>query len=132
MGYPHDFDGLQAQHAATLELLAEVRGYLMRLAPVPLTKKLCAKIDAHIEEPSRTVAHAAAAREAARQTTLTGGLYSPMGLPLLTLEMTGNTVVLRTEIPKSYGGEADLTKMLLSGLRKSPTIGLKVPARRLL
>lgn len=81
MGYPHVFDGLQAQHAATLELLAEVRDYLMRLAPVPLTKELCAKIRAHIDEPSRTVAHAAAAREAAPQTKLTGVCIRRWGAP---------------------------------------------------
>ena len=117
---------LRATHACTLELLAEVSDYLLRLPPIPVTRDLCRKIDSHLADPQAATIHDAARRASTRN--LSGGVYTPQGTALLLADFSGCRLSLRTGIPKSREGEAHAIRTLLALLRESIAIELKPPA----
>jgi len=45
------------RHAATLELLAEVREFLMRWPPHALTREMLTRIDDHLADPTHKLVH---------------------------------------------------------------------------
>ncbi len=88
-------DHLAAVLGDTLELLAEASDYLRRLPHVPATRELINKIEAHqIDTGAMTATRIAKQIEAEAQSRVVG-LYTPAGLPLMEVEVQGNTVRLK-------------------------------------
>lgn len=86
MGYSTD-----ARHAETLAALAEALEYLERMPPVPVTRDMCRKIRAHLDDPVHRLV------QANNDTTVTvrsGGLYTPWGMPLVIAKVTWPNEVL--------------------------------------
>ena len=88
-------DHLAAVLGDTLELLAEVSDYLGRLPHVPVTKELIKKIEAHQNDPGALTAMRIAKQIETEAQSRVVGLYTPAGLPLLEVEVQGNTLRLK-------------------------------------
>ena len=88
-------DHLAAVLGDTLELLVEVSDYLSRLPRVPMTQELINKIEAHQNDPGALTAMRIAKQIEAEAQSRVVGLYTPAGLPLLEMEVQGNTLRLK-------------------------------------
>ena len=91
----HTMDHLAAVLGDTFELLAEVSDYLSRLPLVPATRELIDKIDAHQNDPGALTAMRIAKQIETEAQSRVVGLYTPAGLPLLEVEVQGNTLRLK-------------------------------------
>jgi len=107
------------KHKATLDLLREVAEFLDRLPPVPVTRDMILKVRAHLEEPTQSMVEHV---EKERKTRRRGEIFTPVGLPLLAVEMREQLVTVRrlgarpTEV---------LTKVVRVTMRSKPK-GLNV------
>lgn len=106
------------KHRATLDVLRETLAYLERLPPVPITKEFCARLRAHLDEPTQRLISKG-------QRELYGALWTPVGLPVLRASVVGD--ILTIDVPPTIKGDArkaavaELTERLSSG---PTTIGL--------
>lgn len=74
-------------HAHALQLLSEVRDYLMRLPVVPATREFARQIDGFLTEPNAKVAQAHARQQQALALKWDGASFTPVGEPLLMAQM---------------------------------------------
>jgi hypothetical protein len=99
------------QHRATLEVLRETLDYLERLPKVPVTRELCARVQAHLDDPTHRLV-ARVHRE------LHGSAVTSAGLPLLDACVKEN--VLTLQLPHLPDGKArvalnEMVRALTSG-----------------
>lgn len=68
-------------------MLEETRGYLMRLPAVPVTYELILKLNKFLDNPDNTLL-------AQRKVPRGGALRAPVGYPIVSAELRGNTLSL--------------------------------------
>lgn len=88
-------DHLAAVLGDTLELLAEVSEYLKRLPLVPATRELVNKIEAHQNDPGALTAARIAKQIEAEAQSRVAGIYTPIGSPLVEVEVHRETVRIK-------------------------------------
>ena len=91
----HTMDHLAAVLGDTFELLAEVSDYLSRLPLVPATRELIDKIDAHQNDPGALTAKRIAKQLEAEAQSRVAGIYTPVGMPVMEVEVHHDTVRLK-------------------------------------
>ena len=117
------------QHAATLDLLEEVRDYLMRLPVAPATRDVCRRIDAHIAAPDQAVAREAVSRALRERNKLVGGLYTPAGVVLVEAEVDERRLALRSPHVDVLGDKG--RRRVIALLHEGVVIDLRSPWRSL-
>lgn len=110
------------KHRETLEVLRETLDYLQRMPPHPMTKAFCARLQAHLDEPTQRLV-------AQGQRELHGRMWTPVGLPLLEASLAGETLTI--QVPDNMTGNMrkwaiqELGERLKAGQLK---IGLESPS----
>lgn len=94
------------KHRATLTMLQETLAYLERLPPVPVTRGFCARLRAHLDEPTQRLV-AQGRRE------LYGGFFTAVGLPVLEASVTDDvlSICIPTKLTRSADREAALREV---------------------
>lgn len=125
-----EHEELLAAHAESLDLLARVKDYLWRLPPVPVTRDLCREIEQHIESPAAAAQASAARRHLRASEARHGGCYSPLGVPLLLIDMEGQSVQISTQISHDRARQVAELKGLLKLLRGTIKVDMKKGRRK--
>ena len=121
--------------ADSLNLLAEVSGYLKRMPAVPATVQLVRDIDKYLEDPKTIVAKrlalACEQEMDLRQQFRTAATFTPAGVPVLKVQVVGDTVSLKLGDGYNNPSEAPQRQRLVSlavrQLSQGIALDLKVP-----
>lgn len=119
------FDELQAAHAETIELLERVKDYLWRLPPVPITRDLCREVEQYLQSPAAAAKASAAKRSVRAREARHASCHSPLGVPLLLLDIEGESVQITTQISHERARQTAEMKGLLKLLRGTITVEMK-------
>ena len=114
MNYSND-----QRHAATITLLGETLEFLLRMPNVPVTRELCNKVQAHLEDPTNTLIEQEA-KLVGNGAIREGGLFTPAGIPTVLAHLVepGHLTVWSPKLGSRTAQEANsnhIMKMLLNG-----------------
>ncbi|CAN7636742.1 hypothetical protein LJR129_004906 [Acidovorax sp. LjRoot129] len=90
----------------TLKLLEEVSAYLKRLPHVPITAELVRKLDAHLQTPETMSARRLAEEHERAQRARGAAILSPLGVPLVELEVYADRVKIQITPVEQFQGHA--------------------------
>ncbi len=123
---PTSREEVMSHHAVTLEtlqLLQEAVDYLNRLPPVPVTRELTRKLQAHIDAPHVQGAQREASFAEHEASIRHGRAYSPLGLILFEVVTDGKFVYYRAGSDQDHDNQRRL-KLMQEGfvmrLEKTP------------
>lgn len=84
------------QHAAATQLLEEVFDHLLRLPAVPVTVELARKVRDHLDNGGQKILHD-------RQVHAHADAYTPVGIPLLKLDLNLDSRHVVVSVPEVSG-----------------------------
>ena len=116
----------RAHFVAADALLREAFDYLCRLPAVPTTVDLARRIRSHIEDPGRAVATNRAVADEQFDHSRSGGTYTPAGLAVVELEVTGSKAVVWTADLRGATHAEEHNQVVLRRLRRGEEVQLKI------
>ena len=97
------------RHGATLEFLAEVRGYLASWPAHPMNRQMIERIDAHLSDPVHQLAQQSVSRRS-------GAAFTPVGLCLMRAGLHGDALTLSLPSKPKAAADAVIVGALTRGL----------------